>query len=127
MLSRRDFRMPVKMKRIYEEVATEDGVRVLVDRVWPRGMSKEDATLDHWLKEVGPSSDLRKWFGHDPNKYEDFKQKYKKELQDGDQQEALQKLKDITKKHDKNVTLLYASKEEKYNQAHVLKEILDHQ
>ncbi|WP_404456031.1 DUF488 family protein [Virgibacillus necropolis] len=119
--------MAVKMKRIYEEASQNDGVRVLVDRVWPRGMSKEDAKLDHWIKEAGPSADLRKWFGHDPDKYDDFKQKYKKELQNGEQQEALQELKDITKKHQKSVTLLYASKEEKYNQASVLKEILDHQ
>lgn len=119
--------MPVNMKRIYEDQAESDGVRVLVDRVWPRGMSKEDAKLDHWIKEVGPTSDLRKWFGHDPDKYDDFKKKYKKELEDGDQQEALQELKDLTKKHDKNITLLFASKEEKYNQVSVLKEILDHQ
>lgn len=119
--------MPVNMKRIYEDQAKADGVRVLVDRVWPRGMSKEDAKLDHWIKEVGPSSDLRKWFGHDPDKYEEFKKKYKQELADGDQLEALQELKDITKKNDKSVTLLFASKEEKYNQVSVLKEILDHQ
>ncbi|ASN03998.1 DUF488 domain-containing protein [Virgibacillus necropolis] len=119
--------MPVNLKRVYEDKVDSDGVRILVDRVWPRGMSKEDAKLDHWIKEIGPSSDLRKWFGHDPEKYEDFKQKYKKELQNGEQGEALKEIKDITKKHDKNVTLLYASKEEKYNQASVLKEILDHQ
>lgn len=119
--------MPVNMKRIYEDQAESDGVRVLVDRVWPRGMSKEDAKLDHWIKEIGPTSDLRKWFGHDPDKFEDFKQKYKEELKGGDQQDGLQELKDITKKNNKNVTILYASKEEKYNQASVLKEILDHQ
>ncbi|ASK62019.1 hypothetical protein CFK37_07525 [Virgibacillus phasianinus] len=119
--------MPVQMKRIYEDQEDSDGIRVLVDRVWPRGMSKEDAKLDHWIKEVGPSSDLRKWFGHDPDKFNEFKQKYKKELEDGDQHKALEELKEITKKHNKNVTILYASKEEKYNQASVLKEILDHQ
>lgn len=119
--------MPVNMKRIYEEQSESDGVRVLVDRVWPRGMSKGDAKLDHWIKEIGPTSDLRKWFGHDPDKFEDFKKKYKEELKSGDQQEALQELKDITKNHDKNVTLLFASKEEKYNQVSVLKEIVDHQ
>lgn len=119
--------MPVKMKRIYEDQAESDGVRVLVDRVWPRGMSKEGAKLDHWIKEVGPTSDLRKWFSHDPDKFEEFKRKYKDELEDGDQQEALKELKSITKKHNKNVTLLFASKEEKYNQVSVLKEILDHQ
>jgi len=119
--------MPVQIKRIYEEKRKDDGIRVLVDRVWPRGVSKEDADLDEWIKQVGPSSDLRKWFSHDPEKFEAFKKKYKEELQSGDQKEALDKLKDITKKHDKEITLLFASKEEKYNQAAVLKEILDRQ
>ncbi|MFB4169859.1 DUF488 domain-containing protein [Virgibacillus sp. JSM 102003] len=119
--------MPVQVKRIYEKVETNDGVRVLVDRVWPRGMSKEDAHLDHWMKEVGPSNELRKWFGHAPNKYDAFKEKYKEELENGDQQEELQKLKDLTKQHDKNLTLLFAAKDEQYNQARVLKEILDRQ
>ncbi len=117
--------MPVQMKRIYEETGTTDGIRVLVDRVWPRGISKEDAHLDHWMKEVGPSNDLRKWFGHDPDKYDTFKKKYKEELENGDQQEELQKLKDLTKQHNKNLTLLFAAKDEQYNQARVLKEILD--
>ncbi|WP_430790071.1 DUF488 domain-containing protein [Virgibacillus flavescens] len=119
--------MPVNMKRIYEDKSKDDGVRILVDRVWPRGMSKDDAKVDHWMKEVGPSSDLRKWFNHDPAKYEDFKKKYKEELRKGDQQEALNELKKVTKKHHKNITLLFASKEETYNQVSVLKEILDHQ
>ncbi|SEP71015.1 Uncharacterized conserved protein YeaO, DUF488 family [Virgibacillus subterraneus] len=119
--------MPVQMKRIYEKVETSDGVRVLVDRVWPRGMSKEDAHLDHWMKEVGPSNDLRKWFGHDPDKYDAFKKKYKEELKNGDQQEELQKLKELTKQYNKNLTLLFAAKDEQFNQARVLKEILDRQ
>ncbi|SDQ12012.1 DUF488 domain-containing protein [Virgibacillus salinus] len=119
--------MPVQMKRIYEKVEKNDGVRVLVDRVWPRGMSKEDAHLDHWMKEVGPSNELRKWFGHDPDKYDAFKKKYKEELKNGDQQEELQKLKELTKQYNKNLTLLFAAKDEQYNQARVLKEILDRQ
>lgn len=118
--------MPVNIKRIYEDAAKNDGVRILVDRVWPRGVSKEDASLDHWLKEVGPTSELRKWFGHDPEKYEEFKDRYKEELKSGDQQEALENLKEITKEHNKNVTLLFAAKDEWYNQARVLKEIIDH-
>ncbi|MBY7144804.1 DUF488 family protein [Virgibacillus sp. NKC19-3] len=120
--------MPVEIKRIYDKGSTEnDGVRVLVDRVWPRGISKEDAKLDHWMKEIGPSNDLRKWFGHDPDKYEAFKKKYKEELDSGKQQEALAELKEITKERDKNVTLLFAAKDEEHNQARVLKEILDRQ
>ncbi|MDL4843177.1 DUF488 domain-containing protein [Aquibacillus rhizosphaerae] len=119
--------MPVQLKRIYEKANKEDGVRVLVDRIWPRGISKEDAQIDYWMKEIGPSNDLRKWFGHDPDKYNEFKNKYKDEFQDGEQQEQLEKLKGITKKHNKNITLLFAAKDEKYNQAKVIKEILDHQ
>ncbi|MBP1969792.1 uncharacterized protein YeaO (DUF488 family) [Virgibacillus natechei] len=90
-------------------------------------VSKEDAKLDHWMKEAGPSNDLRKWFGHDPDKYEEFKKRYKEELENGEQQEELAKLKEITKEHDKNVTLLFAAKDEEHNQARVLKEILDRQ
>ncbi|WP_010531525.1 DUF488 domain-containing protein [Lentibacillus jeotgali] len=119
--------MPVNLKRVYDEADQHDGVRVLVDRVWPRGMSKEKAQLDHWLKEIGPSNDLRKWFGHDPDKYEEFKQQYKEELEEGDQQEELQKLKNLTKEHDKNLTLLFSAKDKEHNQARVLKEILDRQ
>ncbi|HLR66552.1 DUF488 domain-containing protein [Virgibacillus alimentarius] len=119
--------MPVKVKRIYEEAKDEDGIRVLVDRIWPRGMSKEKARLDHWMKEVGPSNELRKWFGHDPQKYPAFKEKYKMELTSGDQQKELEKLKQLIKENNKEMTLLYAAKDEKNNQANVLKEILDHQ
>lgn len=119
--------MPVNIKRIYEEASSDDGVRVLVDRVWPRGMSKEKAQLDHWMKEIGPSNELRKWFGHDPDKYEDFKKKYKEELENGDQQEELSKLKELTKEHNKELTLLFSAKDKTHNQARVLKEILDHQ
>ncbi|TFJ93422.1 DUF488 domain-containing protein [Lentibacillus salicampi] len=119
--------MPVHLKRIYEEAEQDDGVRVLVDRVWPRGMAKDKAQLDHWLKEIGPSNELRKWFGHDPDKYDEFKQKYKEELKEGDQQEELQKLKKLTKEHDKKLTLLFSAKDEDHNQARVLKEIVDRQ
>src|SRR5699024_11210467 len=119
--------MPVNLKRIYDEADQTDGVRVLVDREWPRGLSKEDAQLNHWFKELGPSSDLRKWFGHDPDKYEEFKQKYKQELEEDNQQEALQKLQDRTRKDDRVVTGLSSAKDKEHNQARVLKEILDRQ
>ncbi|MGJ9383854.1 DUF488 domain-containing protein [Salipaludibacillus sp. CF4.18] len=119
--------MPVQTKRIYEEANRSDGVRVLVDRVWPRGVSKEDAKLDYWMKEIGPSSDLRKWFGHDPDKYNEFKKKYKQELEEGEQQEELKKLKELTKEHNKNITLVFAAKDEQNNQANVIKEIVDRQ
>ena len=79
--------MPVQIKRVYEDAEKTDGLRVLVDRLWPRGMSKEDAHVDEWLKEVGPSKELRQWFGHDPDKFEDFKKKYKKELKNNEEQQ----------------------------------------
>jgi len=119
--------MPVKLKRIYDDCSADDGMRVLVDRVWPRGISKEDAAIDLWAKDVAPSSELRKWFNHDADKYADFKVKYKAELKSGDQKESLDQLKETAKKHKKHLTLLYAAKDEQHNQAQVLKEILDHQ
>ncbi|WP_324604038.1 DUF488 domain-containing protein [Pontibacillus marinus] len=86
--------MSVQLKRIYENVSKKDGKRVLVDGIWPRGVSKEDAQLDEWLKGIAPSSDLRKWFSHDPNKFPKFKKKYKQELEeDDDKKDAYQKLK----------------------------------
>nr|WP_237687909.1 MULTISPECIES: DUF488 domain-containing protein [Mammaliicoccus] len=114
------------INRIYEDY-DKDNVRVLVDRVWPRGISKEKANLDHWIKEIAPSDSLRKWFGHDPEKFDSFKKKYKEELKSGEQKEALDQLKDIYKENNGNVVLLYGAKDEKHNQAVVLKEFLDHQ
>lgn len=119
--------MPVEMKRIYEDDTSTKRVRILVDGIWPRGISKEDAKLDHWFKDVAPSNDLREWFDHDPKKYDEFKKHYKKELESGDQHKALTELKELTKKHNKNICLLYGAKDKEHNQAKVLKEILDHQ
>src|SRR5699024_5242326 len=117
--------MSVKLKRIYEEASKNDGARILVDRVWPRGISKEKANLDEWLKEIGPSTELRKWFNHDPEKYNEFKEKYKKEIEEGKQKEELDNMKEISKKESSHVTLLYAAKDKKHNQAQVLKELID--
>ncbi len=120
--------MPVNMKRAYTEPAKEDGVRILVDRLWPRGVSKEDLEIDYWMQEVAPSAELRKWFNHEPEKFETFKKKYKEELaSDDEKKEQLEKLKKIVIDHEKHVTLVYGAKDEKHNQAVVLKEILDHQ
>ncbi len=120
--------MPINLKRAYDEAKKSDGMRILVDRVWPRGVSKEDAKLDEWVKEVAPSKELREWFDHDSKKYDEFKKKYKEELKSNkEQKEALENLKKWTKKHNKNITLVYGAKDEKHNQATVLKEILDHQ
>ncbi|QIH77411.1 DUF488 family protein [Macrococcoides canis] len=106
-----------KLARIYDKYIP-DGKRVLVDRIWPRGISKEDADLDEWLKDIAPSSDLRKWFNHDPDKFSDFKKKYKDELKDND---AVKGLKDMKG----TIVLLYGAKDEKHNHAVVLKEFLE--
>ncbi|ASE11536.1 DUF488 domain-containing protein [Kocuria rhizophila] len=114
--------MDVVVKRIYDEPAQNDGTRVLVDRVWPRGIRKADAHLDDWNKEVSPSTELRKWYGHDPEKFEEFSSRYRKELESGEGKEGLQKLRDSVK--GKRLTLLTASKAVDISQATVLKTIL---
>lgn len=124
---RRNVCMPVEIARIYEENNSHGNIRILVDGIWPRGISKEEADLDYWLKDVAPSNELRKWFNHDADKYEEFKDRYKKELESGEQQDALEKLKKLTIKHQKNICLLYGAKDKEHNQAKVLKEILDRQ
>lgn len=98
-----------------------DGFRVLVDRLWPRGVSKEKAALDLWLKDIAPSNELRKWFGHDPLKWSDFQKRYSREIAaDG---EVFNQLRKITQDNE-TVTLLYAAKDEEYNEAAVLKNLL---
>lgn len=107
-------------KRIYDEVGTSDGYRVLIDRLWPRGVSKDRAKLDEWAKELAPSSQLRKWFGHDPKKYTEFKKKYRTELSNNSKLDA-----HIAewKKHP-TVTLLYGAKDTDHNEVVVLREYL---
>lgn len=118
--------MDIKVKRIYEQVSKDDGVRILVDRLWPRGVSKEEANLDHWLKDIGPSSELRKWFNHDPEKFNEFSKKYKLELQENEaQKEAFEQLTSILESGDKSFTLLFSAKEEKYNHVQILKSLLE--
>lgn len=111
----------ITIKRIYDQSETKDGFRILVDRLWPRGMTKEKAKIDLWLKEIAPSNELRKWFSHDPEKWDDFVKKYKKELKD--KQELLNTIKQL-EKNEGAITLLYAAKDEKHNEAVVLKEII---
>ena len=113
--------MIIKIKRAYELKEQDDGFRILVDRLWPRGLKKEDVDIDVWLKEVAPSSALRKWFNHDVEKWETFKTKYQKELQ---QSETFAELKQVIKKN-KTITLVYGAKDETHNQAIVLKELLN--
>lgn len=110
----------VAIKRVYEEYSNEDGYRILVDRLWPRGIAKEKAHVDLWLKEIAPSDRLRKWFGHDPQKWEEFKKKYKEELEDN---LSLIQLENLVKQH-KKVTLLFGAKNTENNQAVVLKYLL---
>lgn len=113
--------MKVHLKRIYEEPAEADGFRILVDRLWPRGVSKEKANLDLWLKEIAPSTELRKWFNHDPKKWTVFQRKYKVELSKN--LEHVAALEEILKVHQR-VTLLYATRDEEHNEAIVIKEFL---
>lgn len=111
----------IQIKRAYDEPSEDDGARVLVDRMWPRGISKEDLNYDKWLKGLAPSNDLRKWYDHDADKFEEFSKRYKKELED--HQEQVDKLISLHKDHSK-LTLIYAAKDEEHNNAAVLKEYL---
>ncbi len=106
----------VQMKRVYEAATRDDGKRLLVDRLWPRGLSKERAAVHEWLKDVAPSTELRKWFGHDPAKWKEFQVRYRKELATNG--EAVKKLKQHAKEG--NVTLLYGAKDMVHNEAAVL-------
>lgn len=128
MFERKDTCMAIKVKRIYDDKAEDDGVRVLVDRVWPRGISKENANLDEWLKNIGPTKELREWFNHDADKFEDFKKKYIKELENNDEQnEELKTLEGMVKDARKDVIILFGAKDEKHNQAVVLQSYLKDQ
>ncbi len=112
---------PIKTKRIYDDCAKDDGHRVLVDRIWPRGISKEKAKLDDWCKEIAPSSELRKWFNHKEDRFDEFRNRYKKELKK--HEEDLKKLREIAQ--EKRLCLLFGAKDKKRNQAVVLKEVLE--
>jgi uncharacterized protein YeaO (DUF488 family) len=107
-----------RIKRVYEPAAKADGKRVLVDRVWPRGITKEEAALSDWAKEVAPSTALRKWFGHDPERFAEFRKRYRAELNGNT---ALDELRKLTG----TVTLVYGAKDVEHNQAVVLQELLE--
>ena len=111
----------VKVKRVYEKAEAKDGWRVLVDRLWPRGMKKEAAKIDQWMKDVAPSDALRKWFGHDAKKWGDFHKKYRAELKE--KVKLLAELKKLEKEHG-TLTLLFGARDEGHNQAVVLAEVL---
>jgi len=110
----------IKIKRIYNAPARDDNFRILVDRLWPRGISKDKAKIDLWLKDIAPSDSLRTWFAHDSAKWVVFKQKYFREI---DNNKAL--IKEITKRVKVGVTLLYAAKDEQHNNAQALKEYME--
>lgn len=119
----KEWKEMIKVKRVYEAAAPTDGYRVLVDRIWPRGVKKEVAAIDSWLKEVAPSTELRKWFGHDPERFDAFCQRYLAELKKKPANDAFSALQQIVKDH-KTVTLVYGAKDETHNQAVVLAEEL---
>jgi uncharacterized protein YeaO (DUF488 family) len=110
----------IKVKRVYEDPSPADGLRVLVDRLWPRGLTKTRAAIDLWAKDVAPSTELRKWFSHDPAKWSQFQVRYRTELQK--KKDALKVLKQKSKAH--SVTLVYGARDEEHNEALVLQKIL---
>ncbi|MDW6021182.1 DUF488 domain-containing protein [Mesorhizobium sp. BAC0120] len=113
--------MRIRLKRIYEPKQDDDGFRILVDRLWPRGLDKQEAGVDLWLKDVAPSAELRRWFGHDPNKWSEFQRRYSEELQRNEP--AVTALRQRVNAEDK-VTLLYAAKDTDHNNAIVLRDVL---
>jgi uncharacterized protein YeaO (DUF488 family) len=110
----------IKLKRVYEKPEKGDGMRILVERLWPRGLSKEKACIDFWAKDVAPSTALRQWFSHDPKKWDEFQRRYNEELKNNKALEELRK-----KIKGKTVTFVFAASNEKQNSAVVLKEILE--
>jgi uncharacterized protein YeaO (DUF488 family) len=111
----------IRIKRVYEEPAKEDGFRLLIDRLWPRGMTKERAHLDQWMKEIAPSDALRKWFGHDPKKWAQFEKRYLAEL--AKKKYLLDQIRALEREH-RTVTLLYGRNDKVQNQAAVLATVL---
>lgn len=111
----------IRLKRAYEPPEQSDGIRLLVERLWPRGISKEKAKIDIWLKDAAPSTELRKWFDHDPSKWNDFKERYFEELEHSP--ESIKQLKELMSQG--TVTFVFASKEERYNNSAALKEYLE--
>ncbi len=116
--------MTIALKRVYESASPDDGVRVLVDRLWPRGLRKEEARVDHWLRDIAPSTELRQWYHANPESWTTFRNYYLKELSGKKESAALEKLQSLTAKNRK-LTLLYASRNEDRNNATVLKDLLE--
>jgi uncharacterized protein YeaO (DUF488 family) len=112
----------VRLRRVYEEPSPEDGTRVLVDRLWPRGLTKEKAALDEWVKDVAPSTELRRWYGHDPAKFDEFRRRYERELDGPEQAGALAGLRETA--HGHTLTLLTATRDIDHSEAAVLADLL---
>ncbi len=113
--------MTIRTKRVYEKPARADGTRILVDRVWPRGVKKEEAAVEHWMKSLAPSSDLRKWFGHDPERWGEFQERYRRELNEA--ADAVQEICRIAA-DEGTVTLVYSARDTEHNNAVALREHL---
>jgi len=113
----------IQLKRAYDEPASDDGYRILVDRIWPRGISKDELDIEDWLRDIAPSSDLRHWFGHEPDKWEEFRKRYFKELKQ--KKGFVAKIIEQTKKHP--VTFVYSAKDREHNNAVALKEYIEKQ
>ncbi|MCI0480880.1 MAG: DUF488 family protein [Candidatus Dadabacteria bacterium] len=113
--------MTIKLKRVYDKPEAGDGVRILVERLWPRGLSKNEAKVDIWLKDIAPSAGLRKWFSHDPSKWEEFRKRYHSELDQN--RDAIKEFLEITEGRD--ATFVYASREKEFNSAKALKSYIE--
>ena len=110
----------LRLKRVYDPAAADDGTRILVDRLWPRGLTKEKAAVDHWMKDIAPSAGLRKWFGHDPDRWQEFRHRYMEELRENTA--LLDQIRDLARGD--TVTLLFGAHDEEHNDAVVLREVL---
>ena len=114
-------RPDIRLKRAYEAPSASDGIRILVDRLWPRGVKKADAAIDRWPKEIAPSAELRRWFGHDPDRWQEFQRRYRGEL--AQHADLLEELRALARQQP--VTLVYAARDEAHNDAVVLREVLE--
>ncbi len=110
----------IKLKRAYEAPTPDDGMRILVDRLWPRGLSKQRAAIDQWMKDISPSTELRKWFGHDPSRWDEFRRRYAKEVHQ--HPELLEQLRSLARKGP--ITLVYSARDEAHNDAVELRHLI---
>ena len=114
----------IRTKRVYEPPSADDGLRVLVDRIWPRGVKRETAAIDRWAKEIAPSHELRKWFGHAPSRWQEFQARYRLELQSPAAASVLTELREIAGK--RTITLVFAASQLSFNNAEALRQVLEH-